>query len=187
MIRKLIASEWATVRDHLLRLGTEDRRARFFCAVGDDAIAAYSEKIFADNGIVLGCFVGGVLRGVGELRQHGALWNSGAEIAITVERPFQCGGIGTALLKRLIELARNRSIRTIHFLCLLDNAGARKIARNAGATPRCIDGAVTGDIIQPWPSFWSLFSEAFADGQAVLHGWFGDPVEAPADGLGARL
>jgi GNAT superfamily N-acetyltransferase len=179
MIRKLLVSERGKVLDHLLRLDLADRELRFFGAIGDDSIAAYSETIFAAGGIVLGCFVDGTLRAVGGLRPQRASRGSAAEVAITVEQPFQSRGIGTEMLRRLVELATNRSIKTLHLSCLLDNVPMQKIARKLGGALRHFDGTVEADIIQPWPSLRLLLGEALADGKALLRAWWGDPPSEP--------
>ena len=174
VIRKLLQSERGKVRDHLLRLDPENRRLRLFGRVGDDYIETYSETLFATGDIVLGCFVDGELRAVGELRHQGDLWRPVAEVAITVERPFQNSGIGTALLRQLVEFAQNRSIRTLHLFCLLDNHRMQSVARKLGGELMVVDGEVEADINPPWPTCWSLIDEALAEGQAVLHAWWGD-------------
>lgn len=126
--------------------------------MGDDFIVAHSEALFTAGGIVLGCFVRGVLCAVGELHHQGT--SRVAEVAIIVEQSFQSCGIGTEILRRLVLIARNRAIRTLHCYCLLDNTGAQKIARKLGGALKCVDGAVEADITQPWPTYWSLLGEA---------------------------
>jgi ribosomal protein S18 acetylase RimI-like enzyme len=173
-IRKLRAWEREKVRDHLLRLSPDDRQRRFLGSVSDDFIVAHSDALFAPGVTVLGCFMGGALRAVGELHQQVAVQI--AEIAITVEPSFQNRGLGTEMLRRLVLIARNRGIRTLHCFCLLDNTRAQKIAHKLDGALQFVDGAIEAEIIQPWPNFWSLLNEAFADGHAVLHGWWADPV-----------
>jgi hypothetical protein len=87
MIRKLGAWERGKVRDHLLRLSSDDRRRRFLGSVGDDFVVAHSDGLFMPGVIVLGCFGRGALCAVGELHQQ--LTGRIAEIAITVEPSFQ--------------------------------------------------------------------------------------------------
>jgi GNAT superfamily N-acetyltransferase len=174
-IRKLRAWERGKVRDHLLRLSPDDRQRRFLGRVGDDGIVAYSDNLFAPGVIVLGCFMRGALRAVGELHQQVTV--EVAEIAITVEPAFQNCGFGTEILRRLVLMARNRGIKTPQRFCLLDNTWAQKIAHKLGGALQCVDGAIEAEIIQPWPSCWSLLDEAFADGRTVLHAWWGDPVQ----------
>jgi GNAT superfamily N-acetyltransferase len=170
MIRKLRTWDRGKVRDHLLRLGSDDRQRRFLGRVGDDFIVAHSDALFAPGVIVVGCFMRGALCAVGELHQQVAV--PIAEIAITVEPSFQNCGLGTEILRRLVLMARNRGIKTLHCFCLLDNTRAQKIARKLGGALQCVDGAIEAEIVQPWPSCWSLSDEAFADGQAVLRAWW---------------
>jgi RimJ/RimL family protein N-acetyltransferase len=171
-IRKLLRSERAKVREHFLRLDRDDRHLRFFGHVGDTFIEAYCEKILSTGYVVLGCFIEGELRAVGELRQSGRPWQPVAEIAITVEKPFQNQGIGTELLRRLIGLARNRAIKTLHLFCLLDNVRMQRVAKKLGGSLKYAEGEVEARIDPPWPTYWSLMEEAFADGRAVLHTWW---------------
>jgi RimJ/RimL family protein N-acetyltransferase len=173
VIRRLLRSERGRVRDHLLRLDPEDRRLRFLGSVGDSYIETYSKKLFATGDIMLGCFIDGELRPV-------------AEVAITVERPFQNNGIGTTLLRQLVEFAQNRRIRTLHLFCLLDNHRMQSVARKLGGELSIVDGEVEVDINPSWPTCWSLIDEALAEGQAALHAWWGDRHERgaprPVDG-----
>jgi GNAT superfamily N-acetyltransferase len=166
-IRKLLPSEAAEVLAHMLRLNLDERRSRFFAGMGDVAIIAHCDTIFAAGGIILGAFNQGVLRGIGELHRLDLAWNRSAEVAFSVEGPFQGCGIGTELLRRLIEVARNRAIRTVHCHCLVGNVAARRIAGGAGGALRCADGVISAQILQAWPSFWSLLSEALADARAM--------------------
>jgi GNAT superfamily N-acetyltransferase len=180
IIRKLLTSERDKVRDHLLRLAPEDRRLRFFCQVGDAFIADYCEKLFAANDIVLGAFIDGTLRGVGELRHESPRWQPAAEAAVTVERTYQSSGIGTALLRQLVELAQNRSIKTLHLFCLIDNSRMQSVVKKLGGQLSVADGAVAADINPPLPTCWSLLDEALVEGQAVLQAWWGDRPQRAA-------
>ena len=105
--RKLLPSEKAKIREHFLRLDKEDRRLRFFGQVGDAFVESYCSKILVTDYAVLGCFIDGELRAIGELRNEAHLWNRTAEVAITVERAFQNLGIGTAILRQLIGLGQH--------------------------------------------------------------------------------
>lgn len=179
-IRKLLARDRGQLRDHLLRLGPADRQLRFLGSVGDDFVIAHSEKLLSPGVTALGCFVRGGLCAVGELHQQGI--GRVAEVAITVEQPFQGRGIGTELLRRLVDLARNRGIRTLHCFCLLDNARARKIARKLHGAIHTVEGAVEAEIARPWPSCLSLLSEANANGQAMLQAWWLRSLDKPPIG-----
>ena len=164
LIRKLGRKERRKICDHFLRLVPQDRRMRFFGAVGDDFVAAYAQRLCRHNNLVLGCFVGGELRALGELHIDG----QSAEAAITVEHDFQNTGIGTELLHRLLELARNRLIVNVHLTCLADNTRVQQITRKSGAVLSQTQGTVEANIAPPWPSLWSIFTEVLGDQQTML-------------------
>lgn len=170
-IRKLLPSETAAVKAHFLRLDPEDRYLRFFGHTGEAFIDTYCEKVLAAGHAVLGCFIEGELRAVGELCRNGSQRKRSAEVAITVEKPYQNRGIGTELLRRLVRLARNRSVRTLHLFCLLDNVKMQHVARKLGGMLTYKEREVEANINPPWPTYWSLMEEALADGRATLHKW----------------
>ena len=95
---------------HLLRLSPEDRRARFHAALTDDAIRAYSDGVDWDHALIFGAFVGGVLRGLGELIPWPA--RDQGEASFSIEQPFQQIGLGKRLvlatvLATALAMARN--------------------------------------------------------------------------------
>ncbi len=170
-IRKLVPSQHAMVRDHLLSLDRNDRYLRFLGYVDDDLVIAHSETMFGQGAIVLGAFTDGGLCAVGELRRRGAPWSPVGEIAITVEQPFQSRGIGTEMLRRLVEIARNRWIIKLHCYCLLDNTRVQKMTRKLGGSLHTTNGTTEAYVTQAWPSYGSLLGEAFAEGDALLSAW----------------
>jgi GNAT superfamily N-acetyltransferase len=176
VIRKVLTTEKTKVREHFLRLDPEDRRLRFFDSRGNGLIAAYCETLWRTGDVVLGGFVDGRMRALGELRQAGDWRHATAEIAITVERPFQNSGIGTALLRCLIQHARNRGVRTLQLFCLVDNHRMRHLTHKLGGTLKIEGGEIAVDIAPPWPSPWSLLDEALTDGAAILHASLGEPA-----------
>jgi len=142
---------------------------RFLHCVGDAYLEAYSATLFPVCGVVIGCFNDGVLRAVGELRPLNPPFACAAEIAISVEGQLQNHGVGTELLRRLVEIARNRSIRSIHLTCLLDNAPMQKIVRKFGGDLQWTEGEVEADLFQPRPTFSSLLGEALSDCAGMLN------------------
>jgi len=171
-IGKLWRGERNDLRDHLLRLAPEDRRMRFCRAAGDSFIRSYCDRIDWSRTIVLGYFANGELRGVAELVQAENKWPKAAELALTVEGPFQNRGIGTELLQKALVMARNRFIGTVYMICLLENKKMRHIAQNCGASLVIREGEVTGKISPPWPSYLSLVEEAATEGQALFRAAF---------------
>ncbi len=133
VIRTLWPFELSQFRRHLLRLDNPTRIERFGRGVGDEWLAAYAAETDWLRGAVLGCWIDGTLRGVAELRRYGAGWSTTAEAALTVEPAFQHHGLGSILARRLILLARNRGIATLHILFDAGNPRMRRIAENHGA------------------------------------------------------
>jgi len=170
LYRKLLASEREALRDHLLRLSPEDRGLRFQAAQSDAAITAYCAAIDWRRGYVVGMFEAGMLRGVGELRLSPPPRPARAEIAISVEAPWQNQGVGHELLHRLLVLARNRSIRSVHMICLIDNPRMQHIAAEV-AKLRIEEGAAVAEIAVPEPSLLSFYEEWMADGLALVDTW----------------
>ncbi|MBI1209384.1 MAG: GNAT family N-acetyltransferase [Azospirillum sp.] len=127
--RKLLPTEVGDYRDHLIRLDRDDRYARFSGTVSDAAIARHCQHLDWPAALLLGVFDGGVLRAAAELRAATALWPDQAEIALSVERPYQSQGVGAGLLGRGLTIARNRGIRSVKMVCHLDNRRVMKLAR----------------------------------------------------------
>lgn len=176
-IRKLRHGEEEILRDHLLRLAPEDRRMRFRGSVGDGVIHAYCAEIDWPRTMILSFFADGVLRGVAELVQVGNQWQRAAELALTVEVPFQNQGIGSQLLQKALLMARNRFISSVCMLCVLENNKMRHIAHNCGVSLSLHDGEVEGRILPPWPSYLSLAEEAVTEGQALFQAVFDAPAK----------
>jgi RimJ/RimL family protein N-acetyltransferase len=164
--RKLYPWEWHELRAHLLRLGPEERRLRFCRRVDDAFIHAYCDRIDRPRTTVLGCFAKGTLRGVAELIQIPQ--GSSAEVALSVEQPFQRQGIGGRLLGQVLLMARNRMVRTVHLVSLSENEPLQHLARRFGATTETCLSSTEGLIGLPWPSYLSLLEEMAADGQALI-------------------
>ena len=177
IVRKLYPWEWHEFRAHLLRLGPEERRLRFCRGVDDAFIHAYCDRIDRPRTTVLGCFVEGTLRGVAELIQIPKEWPISAEIALSVEKPFQRQGIGGRLLGQILLVARNRMVRTVHLVSLRENQPLQHLARKFGATTETYLSSTEGQIGLPWPSYLSLLQEMAADGQAL----FGAAFELTAE------
>ena len=133
VIRKLWIGETAKYRDHVLRLDPESRRNRFAGGVSDDFIRRYVVLTTGLDTVVHGFFVGGMMRGGAELRPFGPRLPQQAEAAISVEKPWQSHGVGSALLQRTLLAARNRGFRHLHMACLAENQRMQQLARKFDA------------------------------------------------------
>lgn len=158
--RRLWPGDGALALAHFQRLDEEGRRLRFGRTVSDDFLARYCAEADWGRGILLGCFAGGELRGLGELRRlPGAELRTG-EFAVTVEADWRGRGIGTELLRRLALLARNRGVETVYMLCLVDNRPVQRIASKLSASLSLSWGQVEGCIRLGAPTVASHIREA---------------------------
>ena len=146
----------------MLRLDPESRRNRFGGAVSDEFIAHYAEPFALSGAIIYGFFVDRVLRGAAELCP---LAREGeGEVALSVERPWQSHGVGTALLERVLLVAGNRETKQLHMICLAENRRVQQLARKFDAELAFQSGSVVVDLIAPRPTPISLIRELVADG-----------------------
>ncbi len=169
IVRKAKRSERSDLVAHLLRLSPEDRYRRFCGAVSDAFITRYALGDTAHPRVVVGYWVNGVMRGAGEIffpvpGSTGEI----AEIALSVEAPFQNQGIGTSLVRRLLTIARHRALGLVRLVSQRDNRRVRALALKFGAqmSPR-MDGELEM-FIEPPPATYVTFLEALLDdGEAV--------------------
>lgn len=166
--RKLSAADAGLLADHLKRLEPNDRQLRFWGGVTDRAIDEYCAKLDWTAAVVVGAFVDGELRGVGELVRVRMVPRLMAEVAFSVEGPWQNAGVGTELLRRVLTVARNRCIDRVYMLCLAENRKMQKVARKFEAVLSFEEGEVEARILPAWPSYFSLMEEAVDDSKA----WF---------------
>ncbi len=165
--RKLRPDDGAKLRAHLLRLPPGDRRLRFCGQLSDDAVRAHCAAIDWSQSLFVGCFVGGRLRGVCELRLFAAAGRR-AELALTVEAPYQGRGLGRELLRRGLVLARNRYVSEIAMLCLVENRRMRALARRFDSQLALDADEVSARLRLPWPSPLSLLEELAGDARNGL-------------------
>ena len=162
-VRKLQPSETVAFREHLLRLDKESRRLRFAHAVSDAVIEDYASRMNDMGGIVFGYFEDGEMRAAAELRKLGDRWGQEAEAAFSVERANQDLGIGSCLMGRVIQAARNRGVQLIYMSCLADNSRMQKIAKKYDAALKFEYGEVIGEIVPAMPDYFSIMAEAMED------------------------
>ena len=167
-IRRLWWHEQDRFLAHLLRLSPEDRYLRFGGHITDDGVRDYVRRGDWLHHSLLGVFVDGELRAVGECRYLERRWPREAELAFSVEKPFQGRGFGTALFQRLLTFARNRAVRRVYVTTLRQNARMRRIARKFHMAIAPQEDEVEGRLELVWPSYLSLVDEALDHGRALL-------------------
>jgi GNAT superfamily N-acetyltransferase len=166
MIRKLWIGEADKYRDHLLRLDAESRCNRFGVAIADELIETYVASPTWSGAVMHGFLVEGIVRGVAELKPFG-VFPTEAEVAFSVEKPWQSHGIGSALLERTLLVARNRGIKRVHMVCLADNDRMQQLARKFAAHLSFEHGSVVAELAAPHPTPLSMLREIMADGHGV--------------------
>ena len=167
IIRKLWIGETDKYRAHLLRLDPHSRRNRFGGAVTDDSIRDEADLSAAPEAVVHGCFIDGAVRGAAALRPPGLSLSRRAEIALSVEKPWQSRGVGSALLQRTLLAARNRGFRLLHMACLADNERMQQLARKFAAELSFDFGGVIGEVESSRPTPLSLMRELLTDGHGI--------------------
>jgi GNAT superfamily N-acetyltransferase len=169
--RKLVPAEIGVFHQHLLRLTREDRHCRFAGHVSDAVIAEYCSKVDWFRSVIIGCFIDGTLRGVAELRfdEPRPGWRS--ELAVTVESAWQNRRIGTELLHRSITACRNRAIRSIYMICLVENRRMQRIARHFDGELVFNEGEAEAQVALPFPDPFTVAREALDEGAAWMLAW----------------
>jgi len=179
-IRKVWPVEKERLKTHLLRLDPESRRLRFGSPVNDDFVERYCLTQDHAPEIVHGYFAGGELRAAAELRPLLEASPLAAELAFSVEQPWQDAGIGTRLLERSLRSARNLGIKTLWMICLRENVRMQRVARKFEAV-LCFDpGGVSGTVDTPAANLFSLWHESLDDGTAFVTALIDDTFRARA-------
>lgn len=117
------------VERHLLALAPEDRRLRFGNPVSDATLRQYARRVrfYRDAGFGAFDAAGGLLA-----FGHLAFTGDEAEFALSVDRSARHAGIGSALLLRARDHARNRGYRVLHMVYMPENTALASLARRAG-------------------------------------------------------
>jgi len=163
VIRSLWVCELPQFRRHLLRLDTRTLIERFGRGVAADWLAAYCAETDLRRGAVIGCWIDGTLRGVGEVRPFAALGEAAAEAALTIEPPFQNHGLGSLLARRVALSARNRGFGRLHFLTDASNLRMLHILRRLGAAMRFAGSQVEAELALTPATSASLAQEWLED------------------------
>jgi len=173
VIRRLWLVERKHWQEHLLRLSPDARRKRFAGVVSNGFIKDYCEQTDFSDARFIGCFVDGVLRGVGEFRPLGKAWPKQAELAFSVEDAFQGRGIGSELFRRMINLARNRGVKRVFVVSESSNDRMRHIARRYRMVTTVDHGEDEGRIELFWLSYASVMEEMLDEGTALMRSMHG--------------
>lgn len=158
-IRKLWPAELGLYKEHMLRLDQETRRLRFGRAPSDEFIETYAAGVNDFRSLVHAYMEEGVVRAAAELRPLGSAPYREAEAAFSVEQDYRDEGVGTELMGRVIQGARNRGITRIYMNCLLENKKMQAVARKYDAVLRIRQDEVFGEVAPASPTYFSIWHE----------------------------
>jgi len=165
-VRTLTPLELPRYRDHLLRLGSGDRRLRFGFPIPDERIVAFVDGLDPVGTRVL-VHTSPDLEVVGAVQVAVASWRA-VEFAFSVEGPYRGRGVATLLFDRAVLWARNRGIRRAYVQCLAENQPMRRIARKAGMAVVTATGESEGYLDIPAATPTTLLEEYLAENRGLF-------------------
>lgn len=127
------------------RCSPEARRSRFLSPTPRLASGQLDELLHGETGsgqaVVAVTADGGSAVGLANLERHDA---DGAQFAVLVENAWQGRGLGTALLRRVADLAAEQGITELTGVARPDDIGVTRLLRRAGLRPSAeiVDGEV---------------------------------------------
>lgn len=137
-IRVLRKEDAALERDFIKRLSPESRWMRFLGGVGepgDEMIRKFTDLDYRrDMAFVALVQEGGRPREIGVSRYSLSPDGKSCECAVTVSDEWQGKGLGTLLMRHLIDTARHRGIGSMFSIDDADNSRMHDLARDLGFT-----------------------------------------------------
>ena len=135
-IRALRKEDAQLERDFIRNLSPESRWMRFLGQIGepsDSLIRKLTELDYRhDMAFVALARKGGTIHEVGVSRYSLAPDGQSCECAVTVADAWQGKGLGTVLMRDLIDIARRRGIRSMFSIDANENERMRELARDLG-------------------------------------------------------
>ena len=159
LVYRLQSEEYHRYRSHLLALDEESRYTRFGIMIKDETINQLCErfesnprdhKIFVIEDEQLRVVAAG----------HIALEGGQTELAFSVLQEYRQQGMGSSLMKRVIEWCQNRNIKGGCMVCLSTNTAIKKLASKHGVLVNS-GGETLANIAIPQATVSSMFQEVF--------------------------
>jgi GNAT superfamily N-acetyltransferase len=136
LIRPLGKADAALERAFIESLSAQSRRFRFLGQIGcpsDDLILRLTDIDYVhDVAFAAIANIGGTEREVGVARYSISADEQSCECAVVVSDDFHGQGLGTLLMKHLIDIARDRGIREMTSLDATENFPMRDLALSLG-------------------------------------------------------
>lgn len=138
IVRPIRADDEALEREFIKRLSPESRRLRFLGQVSerDDNLIRNLTRIDYTRDMAFIAIVhrDGVKQEIGVSRYGVSADGTSCECAVTVDEAWRNKGLGTLLMRHLIEFARKRGIRSMVSMDLANNEPMRELADHLGFT-----------------------------------------------------
>lgn len=144
-VRGLGPGDSSAYGGHLLRLSSEDRRARFNATLTDSGVQRHVDAVEWSETLLFGAYADGVLRGAAELVEFRK--SHDCEIALSVETAYQHHAIGRILMATLLVSGALLGLERTKLYFRNDNVRMRNLAREFGATmtpsPDLVEAEIT--------------------------------------------
>jgi len=150
---------------HLVALPADDIRLRFGTALAASSIAAYVARIDLDSHAVFAMHDDSLAV---IAAAHVGFSDDAAELGVSVSPGHRGRGLGTALLARASEHARNRHRNRLYMHCLAENAAMMRIARRAGMSIVIDTGEADAHLALPPANPASVTNEFITDQLALF-------------------
>src|SRR5947208_10062351 len=164
-VQRLGHSAREAFHSHLAELPLDDVRLRFGARLAPPAIAAYVERIDFDRDAVFAVYDDS-LAIIGAA--HVGFFDDAAELGVSVAIAHRGHGIGTALVARASEHARNRRTMRLYMHCLAENAAMMTIPRRTRMSIVVNAGEADAHLALPPASPASVTRECFSDQLALI-------------------
>lgn len=165
-VRLVLPHEYGRYRTHLKALDTDSKTLRFGAPMSNEAIDTICDKIEAEKDQhVLFCIENELLEFIAV--GHIALGPE-MELAFSVWKRHQGQGLGTALMKRVIQYCRVHGNLKGNMVCLSHNSAIQHLCRKHGIKVTTEYGETMADIELDSPNITTYVSEAADNNLAVL-------------------
>ena len=164
-VQRVASSARESFHAHLVGLPADDLRLRFGAPLAPPAIAAYVERIDFERDAVFAvhderlAIIGAA---------HVGFFEDAAELGVSVSPGHRGQGIGSSLVARASEHARNRRTMRLYMHCLAENAAMMSIARRAGMAIVISAGEADAHLALPPASPMSVTREYWTDQLALI-------------------
>ena len=164
-VQRIESSARGAFLSHLMALPADDLRLRFGTTLAPAAIGAYVDRIDFDRDAVFAVH-DDRLAIIGAA--HVGFFEDAAELGVSVSAGHRGQGIGSALIVRASDHARNRRTMRLYMHCLAENAAMIAIARRAGMSIVISAGEADAHLALPPASPASVTREYFTDQLALI-------------------